>query len=163
MDAQSEIRLALLAPVFAAKVRAAAAQLEQAGTFIFVVSGLRNAVQQDALYAQGRTTPGHIVTNAKAGLSMHNYGLAADIAPFRQGQNGALNWTTSTPQFREMVSALKEQGLTWGGDWIHFPDMDHFQLGGLPNTPNSAMIADYHANPENLQPIWDKVAANAYA
>lgn len=37
---------------------------------------LRTFSEQDALFAQGRTKPGKIVTNAKAGLSYHNYGLA---------------------------------------------------------------------------------------
>lgn len=35
--------------------------------------------EQNKLYAQGRSTPGKIVTNAKAGNSMHNYHLAFDI------------------------------------------------------------------------------------
>lgn len=37
---------------------------------------LRSFKDQEALYAQGRTIPGKIVTQAKAGLSYHNYGLA---------------------------------------------------------------------------------------
>jgi peptidoglycan L-alanyl-D-glutamate endopeptidase CwlK len=40
---------------------------------------LRTFAEQDGLYAQGRSKPGAIVTNAKGGQSYHNYGLAIDI------------------------------------------------------------------------------------
>ena len=40
---------------------------------------LRTIKEQNDLYAQGRTKPGKIVTNAKGGQSYHNYGLAIDI------------------------------------------------------------------------------------
>jgi len=40
---------------------------------------LRTFKEQEAIYAQGRTKPGVIVTKAKPGLSVHNYGMAIDI------------------------------------------------------------------------------------
>jgi peptidoglycan L-alanyl-D-glutamate endopeptidase CwlK len=40
---------------------------------------LRTFAEQNAIYAQGRTKPGKIVTFAKGGQSYHNYGLAIDI------------------------------------------------------------------------------------
>ena len=40
---------------------------------------LRTNKEQDDLYAQGRTKKGKIVTNAKGGQSIHNFGLAFDI------------------------------------------------------------------------------------
>lgn len=40
---------------------------------------LRTFAEQDAIYAQGRTKPGQIVTYARGGQSYHNYGLAIDI------------------------------------------------------------------------------------
>ncbi len=47
---------------------------------IRIVQGLRTIAEQDALYAQGRTKPGKIVTNARGGSSYHNYGVAIDFA-----------------------------------------------------------------------------------
>lgn len=162
MDARSEAQLATVMPELADKVRAAATQLAQEGTYLLVVSGLRIACEQTALYSQGRTTPGHIVTNAPAGLSMHNYGLAVDVVPYLSGQSGALNWNDRTPQYQEMVTALKSQGLAFGGDWVHFPDDDHFQLGGLPANPSAEMIADYAGGKCALATIWANVAAGKY-
>src|SRR6201996_376945 len=141
MDARSEAALATVDPELANKVRAAADSLAANGTYLLVVSGLRTADQQNALYAQGRTAPGHIVTNAKAGQSMHNYGLAVDVVPYLSGQTGALNWNPSTPQYQAMVAAMKAQGLVWGGDWIHFKDEDHFQMPNVPANPDALMIA----------------------
>jgi len=40
---------------------------------------LRTNAEQNELYAQGRTKSGKVVTFAKGGQSMHNYGLAIDI------------------------------------------------------------------------------------
>lgn len=162
MDARSEAQLANVIPELAEKVRAAATQLAPFGTYLLVVSGLRLACEQTALYSQGRTTPGHIVTNAPAGLSMHNYGLAIDVVPYLSGQSGALNWNDRTPQYQEMVSALKSQGLAFGGDWVHFPDDDHFQLGVLPANPSAEMIADYAGGKCALATIWANVAAGKY-
>jgi peptidoglycan LD-endopeptidase CwlK len=60
MDARSEAALATVNPAFADLVRLAANTLEEQGTYLLVVSGLRTAVEQNALYAQGRTAPGHM-------------------------------------------------------------------------------------------------------
>lgn len=164
MDARSEAQLATVCPDLAALVRAAADTLSADGTYMLVVSGLRTAAEQNALYAKGRTAPGPIATNAKAGFSMHNYGLAVDIVPYLSGQSGALNWTVETPQYRTMVAALKAQGLVWGGDWKSLADYDHFQMPKLPDTPTAAMRADYGTGDStDLATIWTKVDSGIYA
>ena len=163
MDQRSEAQLATVFPDLATLVRNAADILAAEGTFLLVVSGLRTAAEQNALFAQGRTAPGTIVTKARAGFSMHNYGLAVDVVPYLSGPTGKLNWTVDTPQFKAMVTALKAQGLIWGGDWKTFPDNDHFQMPKLPATPNAAMIADYGSgDTANLSAIWTKVASGVY-
>jgi len=164
MNARSEAVLATVNPDLADKVRTAAASLEAAGTYLLVVSGLRSAAEQNTLYAQGRTAPGHVVTNAKAGQSMHNYGLAVDVVPYLSGQSGDLNWKPETDQFNAMVGAMKAQGLVWGGDWVKFPDDDHFQLPGIPASPNQAMISDYGSGDQaSLENIWTNAENGKYA
>ena len=164
LDKRSVKVLASVSPVLAAKIRAASDALNAKGTFLCVVSGLRTAQEQNDLYAQGRTTPGHKVTNAKAGFSMHNYGLAVDVVPYLSGEGGNLNWKEETPQFQAMIKVLKAQGLVWGGDWVSFHDGDHFQLPGVPDSPTAAMRKDYGGgNPTSLSAIWTKVADGTYA
>ena len=48
---------------------------------ILITSTYRDKESQDALYAQGRTTKGKRVTNAKGGQSFHNYRVAFDFVP----------------------------------------------------------------------------------
>jgi peptidoglycan L-alanyl-D-glutamate endopeptidase CwlK len=163
MNARSEATLATVSPALADKVRTAATALEADGTHLLVVSGLRTAAQQDALFAQGRTAPGKIVTNASAGHSMHNYGLAVDVVPFLSGDSGDLNWKADNAQFQAMVAALKAEGLAWGGDWVHFKDEDHFQLADLPANPSAAMIGDYGAGDQAaLNAIWTNADDGKY-
>jgi peptidoglycan L-alanyl-D-glutamate endopeptidase CwlK len=165
MDTRSLNTLAGVDPGLSKLVKAAASSLEAQGTFLCVYQGLRTAAQQNALYAQGRTTVGHIVTNAQAGKSNHNYGLAVDVVPYLSGSTGGLNWNVSTAQYKAMIEALKAQGLVYGGDWIHFPDNDHFQMASIPNSPSELMISDYTSmigGTMELQDIWNRAAAGVY-
>lgn len=92
---------------------------------------LRTFDEQNKLYAQGRTMPGKVVTNAKAGQSYHNYGLAVDIVLIIDGKEAS--WSTTEDfdrdgiaDWMEIVKIFKQYGWEWGGDW-HFKDLPHFQ------------------------------------
>lgn len=104
------------------------------GVPIVITQGLRTIAEQDALYAQGRTRPGAIVTNARGGFSNHNYGVALDFALLlpdgrsvswdmtRDGNgNGQADWM-------EVVEEAKRLGFSWGGDWISFKDYSHLEM-----------------------------------
>jgi hypothetical protein len=99
--------------------------LMQRGVQIRVTSGLRTFAEQDALYAQGRTTPGDIVTKARAGQSNHNYGLAADVVPLADGRP---NWNAPSATWQVLGEEGKRAGLSWGGEWKGFVDRPHFEL-----------------------------------
>lgn len=102
------------------------------GIDLLITSTYRDPAEQDALYAQGRTKPGKKVTNAKGGQSMHNYRLAYDVVPLR---NGKAVWGTTGDDLVlwNRVGALgKAAGLEWAGDWKSFKEFPHFQwTGGL--------------------------------
>ena len=88
---------------------------------IRVVQGLRTFAQQQDLYEQGRTTAGKIVTDAKAGQSFHNYGLAIDILPMTtEKPNG--DWDYDYSKF---VNIASQWSITWGG-LFPIKDLDHF-------------------------------------
>lgn len=92
--------------------------------------GLRTNAQQQALYDQGRSTPGNIVTYAKPGTSYHNYGLAIDF--FLVTEDGQHRLWTVNNDWLEVAKIGKSLGFEWGGDWSKFKDYPHFQLtGGL--------------------------------
>jgi peptidoglycan L-alanyl-D-glutamate endopeptidase CwlK len=98
---------------------------------------LRTFAEQDALYAQGRTAPGKIVTRAKGGQSWHNYGMAIDIVLLvdtdGNGSYESASWDTTTdfdndnnPDWDEVVYVFGLYGWEWGGNW-KFKDTPHFQ------------------------------------
>ena len=96
-----------------------------------ITHGLRTNKEQDDLYAIGRTVKGKSVTNAKGGQSVHNYGLAVDICliiknvvyydlKIDSDYDGTADWM-------EAVKIFKNNGFTWGGDWLKFKDNPHFE------------------------------------
>lgn len=96
---------------------------------LLVTSTFRDFDSQTALYNQGRTTEGKIVTNAKAGDSWHNWRCAIDVVPI---VNGKAVWNTSAPVWDKVGELGKEAGLEWAGDWRRFKEFAHFQYtGGL--------------------------------
>ncbi len=96
---------------------------EAAGIPIRITQGLRSMEDQSALYAKGRTTAGGIVTNAKAGESFHNYGVAYDIYPTKHG------WDAPASVWNKIAKIGKDLGFEWGGDWEgDFKDKPHFEM-----------------------------------
>ena len=54
-----------LHPYVEQQARKAIAECERKGLHVGIANTLRNQEKQDELYAQGRTTPGQIITNCK--------------------------------------------------------------------------------------------------
>jgi peptidoglycan L-alanyl-D-glutamate endopeptidase CwlK len=91
---------------------------------IIVVQGLRTFAESDALFAQGRTAPGDIVTKAAAGQSYHNYGLAFDFAMITDGEDD----NSVGPNWMKVVSIMEAAGMFWGGNFPEgFHDNPHFE------------------------------------
>ena len=86
-----------------------------------ITSGFRSFEEQDALYAQGRTKLGKIVTNAKAGQSLHNYGVAFDIVDRKLGYD--IEWE-KVAHIWDLITDFQGE---WGGSWVSFVDKPHFQ------------------------------------
>lgn len=102
------------------------AACRNAGIDLLVYCTLRNAVAQAELYAQGRSKPGRVVTNARAGESFHNYGLAFDCAPLVLGK---ADW--SSKRWPEIGSLGEGAGLEWAGRWSgRLKETAHFQWSG---------------------------------
>ena len=97
-----------------------------AGLPIKIGESFRSVAEQDALYAQGRTQPGSIVTNARGSSysSQHQWGIAADF--YRADGKGAYN--ESGDYFKKVGELAKNLGLGWGGDWKSIVDKPHVYL-----------------------------------
>lgn len=94
------------------------------GYTLIVAEGLRSVETQNRYYAQGRTTPGNIITYKKGGESKHETGQAVDfdfIVNGKQSNSNSNNW--------KMVGELAAKyGLVWGGGWKKFKDLRHVEL-----------------------------------
>jgi len=97
-----------------------------------VTAGVRSVSEQQALYAQGRTRPGRIVTNVDGVIRRSNhqikddgFGHAVDIAFL--DDRGKPSWEEHHPW--ELLGAMaRQQGLVWGGDWKSIVDRPHVEL-----------------------------------
>jgi peptidoglycan L-alanyl-D-glutamate endopeptidase CwlK len=116
-----------LHPVVANKANQLILDCQAKSIDIIITSTYRNFESQQALYNQGRTTKGTIVTNAKPGFSAHNWKLAFDICPI---VNGKAFWDTSPKNMGlwNVIGKLGENlGLDWAGRWRTFKEYVHFQ------------------------------------
>lgn len=123
VDARSEKNIATLLPEVQPVARALVQKAAASGIQIKVISGFRTYAEQEALYAQGRTVPGKKVTNAKAGYSNHNFGIAFDIGVF-----SGTKYLPDSPQYKAVGVLGMDLGLEWGGNWTSVVDQPHFQL-----------------------------------
>jgi peptidoglycan L-alanyl-D-glutamate endopeptidase CwlK len=136
MDPISETRLEEVHPKVAAAIRQLSEMLAAESIEIRVTQALRSWAQQQALWQEGRDSQGNVigtvVTDAKAGYSWHNFGLATDVAPF--DANGP-DWNIKHPAWQRIVAVGVSLGLVSGSEWRTFPDWPHLQLSGIPITP----------------------------
>lgn len=144
----NEVRLAKIAPLVAQRVRQFIEVAENDGIILQIVQGLRTWKEQDALYAQGRSKKGPVVTNARGGQSLHNYGLAVDLAPIVDGK---VSWDEKL--FKAFNKWDDVSGLDWGGNWKKFKDLPHVQdTEGM----NLAQVQRLYRE-GGLSLVWDKV------
>ncbi|WP_230370612.1 M15 family metallopeptidase [Paludibacterium denitrificans] len=112
-------------PVFVQTVLRVMATMKARGFAMVLLEGYRSPARQDALAAQSNH-----VTQAKGGQSKHQYGLAVDLAPMR---NGKVVISERDAWAMQAYQALGEEaqavGLTWGGNWS-FKDFGHIEQPG---------------------------------
>jgi peptidoglycan L-alanyl-D-glutamate endopeptidase CwlK len=128
MDTRSKKNIETLHPVAQKWARAFLQAITDSnrlpeGVTVRIISGNRTWAEQDALFAQGRTKPGNVVTNARGGQSNHNFGIAWDIGIFINGK-----YQPSSPWY-DVVGEIGEGiGLEWGGRWTSIQDKPHYQV-----------------------------------
>jgi len=121
-DPRSQRNIDTLEPLTARLAAEHLRRLASEGLTFKVTSGTRTMGEQAALYAQGRTAAGAVVTKARPGYSWHNFGVAYDLTLF-SGKNPV--W--ESPKYLRAGEVGKELGLEWGGEWRTFKDIPHFQ------------------------------------
>lgn len=114
-----------LDPNFLQPVLQLFARMEARGYPLALLEGYRSAERQDMLAAKGSN-----VTQVAGNQSKHQYGMAVDVAPLK---NGELLINEKDPWAANGYALLGEEaerlGLTWGGRWS-FRDYGHIELTG---------------------------------
>lgn len=127
-------------PLLRARVEKLLAFMELIGHPVFITECWRSRDRQAWLYAQGRTRPGDIVTNAPPGASKHEYmkdngpcALACDLAFDCAGQTTVKPWDDAHP-WGVLIMAAEElfqlQSLAkWGEKKRRFAgDRPHVEI-----------------------------------
>lgn len=134
LTARDAQRLQGVHPALVGAIEAVFEQMHAAGAPMFVVCGVRTAAEQAALYAQGRTTSGPIVTN-KDGVThksdhqpqADHLGHAVDCA-FVPTKDRHDAWDEAWPWAAFGAAAeAAAPGVQWGGRWKQPADLDHVQ------------------------------------
>ena len=113
-----------LLPVVRAKALAHQEACKEEGIDLLIYCTYRDNEAQEALYLQGRTTAGAIVTNARGGDSYHNYRCAYDCVPLVGGKPA---WN-DTKLYAKVGQLGESVGLQWSGRWSgKLKETAHFQ------------------------------------
>lgn len=123
-DKISIARIELLHPKLRVSARAIYEEVRALGIRMRITSTFRSFAEQQAIYNQGRTTKGPIVSWALPGTSWHNYGMAFDFSLLTE-DGKALIWDTThdspdegkQADWMQVVEVCKRHSWSWGGDW----------------------------------------------
>ncbi|MCU0600556.1 MAG: M15 family metallopeptidase [Desulfobacterales bacterium] len=151
VDSRSEKTIATLLPEVRPITRSHVQKAAASGITIKIISGLRTYKEQDALYAQGRTQPGAIVTNARGGYSNHNFGIAFDVGVFEGNK-----YLPDSPKYNAVGVLGMDLGLEWGGSWKTIVDQPHFELrpAWAAGLTEKQMLAELRARQDNGTPVY---------
>lgn len=132
-------------------------QCAKKGIYLIITQGFRSKAEQDALYAQGRTKKGNIVTNAKGSdySSQHQWGIAFDIAI----NDPKLLYNEATIKKVAKIAKSNKVGLAWGGDWTSPVDTPHFYLDKWGDTPSK--LKKKYGVFDNFKKTWTMKVSGA--
>lgn len=109
------------------------------GINVIITETYRSSAEQEKDFAQGRSAPGHIITNARGGQSPHNCtddeenpaSCAFDFAI--RTDDGTLDWNASDASWQKAISIGEGLGLVSGSEWHSIKDNPHMELKDWKN------------------------------
>lgn len=134
-------------------------ECKKQGLNVLITETLRTQSEQEALYAQGRTTSGKIVTNCRGYQSPHCWGVAFDFCRNVKGKeyDNSDGFFERVGKIAKTVFDNTEYDLFWGGDFKSFVDRPHVEMiKYLPNNSTKTLINKY-GTPEKFMKTWKKV------
>ena len=154
-----------LHPELQEKLNKTISDCQKAGITVKIGECYRTVEEQEALYAQGRTKAGNIVTNARGTSysSQHQWYIAADFFLVmdvdKDGKTSDDSFNNSTGLFDKVGAIAKKNGLGWGGDWTSPVDKPHLYLPHWGSTTRK--LKSMYAMPEKFRRTWADSSAPA--
>jgi len=145
-----------LFPAFATMLEQFDAALVKADLPFFLFEGYRDWTRQEELYAQGRTTPGAIVTKAAAGHSWHNFGFAADYVIDSDMGKPGMQWSwdmRGDRRWLKMAQTAVGVGLESAYFWPNFCELPHVQYTFGLTLDRARHL---YLQSQCLEPVWDE-------
>ena len=131
-----------LYPFFLELITKLVINCEKRGYVFFAICGYRTPEEQSKLFAQGRSTAGKIVTNAKAFQSFHNFGLAVDFCHDQNhNKEDGLQPDWDMQAYKVLQEEAHKLGLTSGLDFKSFPEGPHIQYN---TSKNLTQLKEYY-------------------
>lgn len=141
-----------------------AARLSARGADFYATSGYRSWGAQMSLWAQGRTQPGKIVTNAKGGQSQHNFGLAVDFTLDGNPNLPGLQPVWDDILYEPLSDQLAIAGLHTGKGYHDMPHAGWGEFIDNGRLQELAKIWTDSKKPDDLtklKEVWDYITANS--
>lgn len=129
------------------------------GVEYYAISGFRDPIEQDKLYAIGRTESldRKKVTNAPAWTSFHNYGLALDLCRDADVTKDGLQPDWKKEDYKVLQEECHKLGLTSGLDFSSFPEAPHQQV---PFAAGSTGDFKKIFINEGIEKVWEEALKN---
>jgi len=91
------------------------------------------------------------VTNARAGYSNHNFGIAFDIGVFEGSA-----YLAESVKYKAVGALGMDLGLEWGGSWKTIVDQPHFQLrpAWALTLSERDMLAELRVRAQSGKPVY---------
>lgn len=160
-DLLKRIDLSQLYPPLRAKIEQLVKNCHDKGVDYWAICGLRSVAEQDALYAQGRSKPGKIVTKAKGGQSYHNFGLAVDFCKDKDINRAGLQPDWDVEGYRILAEEAAKLGLEAGYYWKGMQDPPHIQvpLASIFGKKDSFVLAEFRSkySAGGNSAVWEMV------
>lgn len=123
------------------------------GVDYYAISGMRTPEEQDALFAQGRTRTGPIVTKARGGQSAHNFGVAEDFCKDSDRERAGLQPDWDAEEYNILAEEAEKLGLEAGHRW-KFKDSPHVQLPLSKYGITMKQLYNIYRSSGNMGAVW---------
>jgi peptidoglycan LD-endopeptidase CwlK len=160
IDPDDQLKIIQLYPPLQSKFTNFLIQARAHGFEVSIFESLRTMDRQQELYQQGRNESGQvidrskIVTDAPAGMTFHNYGLACDLVFFTlsSDKNKLWSWDSKLP-YEKLADLGRSLGFDSGYFWSKLIDPPHFEMNY--GFKEHELLAIYQKS--KLQGVWQAI------